>query len=52
MLPLISRNGPLEGCKKEAQKIVEVAEQLGLQLSQNRKDVVKIVTKQLLDGNI
>lgn len=45
-LPLISKNLPLEGSRKEAHKIVKVAKRLGLQRSQNQKDGVKAVTDQ------
>lgn len=41
-----------EGSKEEAEKIVEVAEQLGLQLAKDKNEVVKVVTDQLLKGNI
>lgn len=51
-ISLVIRGGPKKGSQEEAQRIVEVAEQLGLQLAKDRKEVVEVVTDQLLEGNI
>lgn len=51
-VPYVFRRGPKEGSQEEAQRIVEVAEQLGLQLAKNRREVVEVITDQLLEGNI